>query len=168
MENLIKTERLTLKPFEPEDKTALSEILLNEEIKKTYMIPDFENTEALDKMVNRFTELSRSDSRFVRGIYLKKALIGFVNDVGIDGGEIELGYVIHPAHWGRGYATEMLKAVLKLLCESGFSVIKTGAFSENPASIRVMEKSGMVRCAQTDELEYRGKKHVCVYFERRK
>ncbi len=46
-----------------------------------------------------------------------------------------------------------------------FTVVKTGAFTENIASIRVMEKCGMRRFDETEEIEYRGKNHTCVYYE---
>ena len=37
-------------------------------------------------------------------------------------------------------------------------------FEENPASGRVMEKSGMKKIEYTDTIEYRGKVHKCLYY----
>ena len=42
--------------------------------------------------------------------------------------------------------------------------VRCGAFSENTASIRVMEKAGMVREDFTEDIEYRGIMHHCVYY----
>ncbi len=162
---IIKTNRLEIRPFSKDDVMPLSELLLNADIKKTYMIPDFSNQEELNKMVNVFMELSHSDKHFTRGIYTSDGLIGFVNDVVIENAGIELGYAIHPTFAGNGYATEMLQAVINALLGKSFSFIKTGAFSENIASIRVMEKCNMRRCPQTEVITYRGKEHVCVYYE---
>ena len=96
-------------------------------------------------------------------------VVGFVNDVEMvnrhAGGYIELGYVIHPDCWGRGYATEMLGAVIGVMSGEGFATVRTGAFSENPASMRVMEKCGMQRIELTEEIEYRGQNHHCIYYE---
>ncbi len=164
---IITTQHLVLRPFAPQDAPDLSALLLNEEIKKTYMIPDFADAAALQKMVGAFMTLSRAAQRFVRGIYLQNRLIGFVNDVEITGGTMELGYVIHPALWGRGYASEMLEAVLHALLGRDFDCIRAGAFQENAASLRVMEKCGMQRCARTDSIEYRGQTHLCIYYEAR-
>ncbi len=165
MAEIIKTKRLVIKPFSVEDTDPLSELLVNDEIKKTYMIPDFDSREKFDRMVNRNLELSLEDDYFVRGIYLDEKLIGFVNDVEIEDSCIELGYAIHPDFWGNGYATEMFCAVIHELLGTRFTTIRAGAFSENPASIRVMEKCGMRKCPYTEQIEYRGVQHTCVYYE---
>ncbi len=167
MTDRIKTPRLELKGFSPGDGEALAELLTNGDIKKTYMLPDFANREDLDRMVRRFFALSQAGDRFVRGIYRSGRLIGFVNDVELETGCIELGYVIHPQEWGKGYATEMLSGVIRALLEQGFHTVKTGAFCENLASIRVMEKCGMRKCPGLETVSYRGEDHACVYYERK-
>ncbi len=161
----LQTPRLTIDRLAPDDREALSSLLQNEEIKKTYMIPDFRDAEELDRMLARFLALSASPEHLMRGIYREGHLIGFVNDVEIRDACIELGYVIHPEHWGNGYATEMLRAVTDALWVRGFARIRAGAFSENPASLRVMEKCGMRRCAETEVISYRGADHTCIYCE---
>ena len=51
-----------------------------------------------------------------------------------------------------------------MLFSFGFLQVTAGAFENNAASIRVMEKSGMVRLDRTDTVTYRGKEHRCVYY----
>ena len=94
--------------------------------------------------------------------------MGFLNEVEKGNGEIELGLVIDPACKNRGYGTEALGAAMEELLCMGHRVVKTGAFAENAPSIRVMEKCGMTRLPQTEEVEYRGQRHCCVWFEKRK
>jgi RimJ/RimL family protein N-acetyltransferase len=58
----------------------------------------------------------------------------------------EIYYKLFPSHWGHGYATEVTQTLIK----SGFSDFKlhrieAGVATENIASIRVLEKSGMTR-----------------------
>ncbi len=161
----IQTPRLTIDRLAPGDREALAYLLQNEEIKKTYMIPDFRDTEELDRMLARFFALSASPEHLMRGIYREGHLIGFVNDVELRDACIELGYVIHPEHWGNGYATEMLRVVTDALWDRGFARVRAGAFAENPASLRVMEKCGMRRCAETEVISYRGADHTCIYYE---
>jgi len=53
----------------------------------------------------------------------------------------EVAYFFHPAHWGKGYATELVRAAL----EDGFGAhnleeIKAFAHPKNSASIRVLTK----------------------------
>ena len=169
MVEFLQTERLEIKPFVVEDRERLSALLTNGDIKKTYMLPDFATTDQLEKMMDNFARLSRDENRFLRGVYDADGLVGFVNDVEMvnrhAGGYIELGYVIHPTCWGRGYATEMLGAVIGVMAHEGFATVRTGAFSENSASMRVMEKCGMQKISLTEEIEYRGENHHCIYYE---
>lgn len=165
---VIQTNRLELKSYDDRDMEQAIELLTNEEIKKTFMLPDFESKEQAEKMFSRIKDYSISDSHFEYGIYLQGKLIGFLNDVEIDNGTIEIGYVIHPNYKNHGYATEALAASIDELFRIGYSRVQTGYFAENIASKRVMEKCGMVKISKTIEIEYRGKVHHCHYFETRK
>lgn len=68
-----------------------------------------------------------------------------VNVVGItnDNKTAEIGYVLSKKHWGKGYATEVCKAVIDELFRNGFTKIIAAHHVDNPASGRVMEKCGM-------------------------
>jgi RimJ/RimL family protein N-acetyltransferase len=60
-------------------------------------------------------------------------------------GEVEVGYVVKPAHWGRGFATEITLASLRIGFETlGLTRIIGIAQSANAPSRRVMEKCGLV------------------------
>ena len=62
------------------------------------------------------------------------------------GSEGSLGYLLDPAHHGRGYATEMVCAALDLAFgDLGLHRVTAGCFAANTASWRVMEKAGMRR-----------------------
>ncbi len=105
---MIKTKRLSIQPFQEADCTGMVNLLCNEEIKKTFMIPDFATKSMAERLFHQFKEWSYEEARYERGIYLGDQLIGFVNTVEAEKSCIELGYVIHPAHHNHGYATEML------------------------------------------------------------
>jgi RimJ/RimL family protein N-acetyltransferase len=64
--------------------------------------------------------------------------------VGLKPGEhgVELGYWFGRAHWGRGYATEAARAVLRLAQILGHRRIFASHFTDNPASGRVLRKLG--------------------------
>jgi RimJ/RimL family protein N-acetyltransferase len=58
--------------------------------------------------------------------------------------DVEILYGIHPRLWGRGYATEAARAVLRWAFEeAGLPRVYAGADAPNAASFRVMEKLGM-------------------------
>ena len=58
----------------------------------------------------------------------------------------EVWYKLHPDHWGKGFATEALNAVLHFgFKDLQLHRIEAGCAVENVASARVMEKAGMQR-----------------------
>ena len=66
-----------------------------------------------------------------------------------DGAVVELGYLFHPDSWGRGYATESLRALLEAYVQQRAArspdapfEIRASAHGENRASVRVLEKLG--------------------------
>ena len=161
----ITTNRLILRPYKESDREQVIWILRNGEISKTFMLPEFEDDAAADRLFRKILIYSHQEDHFERAICLEDRLIGFLNDVEIKDGTVELGYVIHPDYQNRGYATEALTASIQELFRQGYSRIRTGYFEENPASRRVMEKSGMHPISRVDTIEYRGKLHKCLYFE---
>lgn len=164
---MIETERLILRPYGNDDVNGLVRLLTDPVITETFMVPEFKSREELRRLAKKLISFSSPDdaSHLELGIYLDDELIGFVNDCGIDGDEIEIGYVIHPDHQGHGYATEAVRALISHLAGQGFSKIKAGYFEENHASRRVMEKCGMSDSGETEEEEYRGVVHKCSYME---
>ena len=159
------TERLSLRPMIPDDAAVLADILRDELVKVTYMVPDLE-PDAAHQLALRIVSLSIDPKRYIRGIYKEEQLIGLINDVEISDGSIELGWVISPSQHNKGYATEAVSAAIDDLFARGYQRVVAGAFAENKASIRVMEKAGMQPLEKAEELEYRGKVHTCVYFGR--
>ena len=162
---VITTPRLILRAMTEKDENAMLELLTDPIVGKTYMIPEFTSREAARPLFHKIMEHSVSD-RFVYGVYFENDLIGFVNDVEKKEKTIELGYAYLPKYYNQGFATEALLACIDTLFKAGFETVRTGAFSENLASMRVMEKAGMTRCPDTEIIEYRGKEHLCLYYER--
>jgi RimJ/RimL family protein N-acetyltransferase len=73
----------------------------------------------------------------------KRELVGSVSARYTPQGRIEIGYVFSPDHWGRGYATEAVQA----LVDAVFMLTREPAIEAttrvvNPASQRVLRKCG--------------------------
>ncbi len=67
---------------------------------------------------------------------------------------VEVGWRLHPDHWGRGLATEGGAASLRYGFEElGLDRIIAIAMPDNVASLRVMAKLGMVEALQTWDAE---------------
>ena len=161
---MIKTERLVLKALTENDEEAALDLLTNDVVKKTYMLPDFEKRTDAVPLFQRLMALSEGSARFLRGVYLNDYLIGYINEVEKDDRFIELGYLLHPDYHNQGYMTEALAATFAPLFKMGFKEIICGAFEGNKASMRVMQKAGMQLLERTDDIEYHGKVHRCIYY----
>lgn len=161
----IKTKRLLLKSFDSTDFEVMKSLLCNNEISKTYMIPTFSSEEEVIKLFRTLKDFSTSDDHFVYGIYYRGNLIGFINDTETDAELIEVGYVISPDMKNQGFATEALISAIQELFRMGYFVVRAGCFESNIASKRVMEKSAMQLIDKTEDVEYRGELHHCIYFE---
>ena len=157
---------IILRPILPEDRERMLDILTSSQVSRTYMLPDFTDRDAAIPMFRRLLEMSKDTSKYVRAIAVDDRLVGFLNHTEIAGDSIELGYVIHPDSQGKGYMTKALQLAMEELFSRGYREIIAGAFSTNAASIRVMEKCGMVRMDKTDTITYRGKTHTCVYYRK--
>jgi len=66
---------------------------------------------------------------------------GFVND----SGKVQIGYVLGPLHWGKGYATEAARKLVEIIREQT-GIYRIGSFidAENVASAKVLIKAGLV------------------------
>lgn len=94
---------------------------------KDTIMPQYEN------QIGRWATYLKADDTFIGWCGLK--------DVG---GEIDLGYRFIPKYWGKGYATEAAKAVLEYGIKKGIKNIMGRASIHNTASVRVLEKIGLV------------------------
>ena len=161
---MIQTERLILKPVTEADQDAALDLLTNDLVKKTYMLPDFERREDSIPLFRRLVDLSNGTTRYLRGIYLQDHLIGYLNEVEKEEKSMEVGYLIHPDYHGKGYMTEALVAFIEDLFSLGLEEVIAGAFEGNAASERVMIKSGMKKMDRYDTVEYRNETHPCFYY----
>ncbi|MFC6356239.1 GNAT family N-acetyltransferase [Luethyella okanaganae] len=76
--------------------------------------------------------------------------IGFFGAPDSDG-VVEFGYGLVPAARGKGFATEAVCAALVLASENGALLARAETTSDNPASLRVLEKAGMCEVGRRDD-----------------
>jgi len=75
--------------------------------------------------------------------------IGFHRGTDVHRLTATIGYWLGEAYWGRGIATEALRAMTKYaLANFDFARIEAHVFEWNPASARVLEKAGYTREAR--------------------
>lgn len=145
MELVIKTSRTVLRLINEEDLESIAELNLDPEVRKFF--PDGVQTkEQTRKRMDEFMSFYEQYGLpcFVILDNQSNEFIGRCGFGPIETGEIEVGYLIARKFWGRGYATEILKALLdwsKTHIKTDFII----AFAplEHKASHRVMEKCNM-------------------------
>lgn len=73
-------------------------------------------------------------------------MIGFL---GLGGDPINTAYALGRKYWGKGFATEAMRAFLEdAIAVHALEEVTAGAFMDNPASQNVLEKLGFKRDGQ--------------------
>ncbi len=157
----IETERLRLRFHTPADFEPLLAIQTREDV--TRLLPwgprdEDEVRESLRKKIAATTIAVDGDA-FTLAIEPKDSG-AYAGDVTVwmnrhEFRQGELGYVLHPDHHGRGYATEAARPLLELGFSSfGMRRVIGRTEVRNTASCRVLEKLGMRREAHLVENEW--------------
>ena len=106
----------------------------------------YATSEQARETVQRFID-SYADPRFYGwAIEREGRMIGTIGayDHDPEKNQIEVGFSIEQASWGKGYATEALEVVLEYLTvQEGIAHVTAWCASDNIASKRTLEKAGM-------------------------
>lgn len=140
----IRSERLFLRPGWPEDWSELLAGIGDEAVVKNLAkapwpytadhARDFAGREQDTRLPHFFVTLPTGSA--------PARIIGSVGLGPDEGGAVQLGYWIARDHWGKGYATEAARAVLRLAKVLGHARVVANHFADNPASGRVLRKVG--------------------------
>jgi len=147
---VLETPRLRLRHIVPADLDALVELDADPEVMRYISygeptprvryeqdyLPRFLAYYTSTPLLGYWIAETRADDQFVGWFHLRPDRI--------DAGEQEIGYRLRRAAWGRGYATELGRALVAHGFEQvGAPVISARALRDNAASRRVMEKCGL-------------------------
>jgi RimJ/RimL family protein N-acetyltransferase len=157
----LETERLILRPFTPDDFDALFAMHSRPDVARyLYWGPrtEHEVRSVLERKVA--SRAIGSEGDVLAFAVVLKATNAVVADVVLrlvsqEHRQGEIGYIVHPDHQGRGYATEACRELLRLAFEELKLHRVVGHLeARNVASARILEKIGMRREAHFVENEY--------------
>jgi ribosomal-protein-alanine N-acetyltransferase len=162
----IETPRLILRPFRPDDLNGLHAILSDPTTMRFWPTPFTREQSArwLERNIERFAE-----ERCGRMALTLRETEGLIGDCGIMRTEIDgmmendLGYIVHAAHWGHGYATEAATALSAYGFKAlGLTRLCANMPADHLASRRVAEKIGMTLEREFENPRNRGIR-TCLY-----
>lgn len=142
---IMETERLIVRNFKKEDWKDLFEYLSQKEVLKY----EPENPSDEEDCRKKAEDRSKGNNFFAVCLKDTGKMIGHLFFQQIEPTDFltwELGYIFNPAYYGRGYATEASKRILKFGFEElGAHRITALCNPENIPSWRLMERLGMRR-----------------------
>ena len=144
---MLRTERLTLRPFRLEDASTAHKLFGTDEDMYRYSgWNPYATVEDAEKFIRMTLENADPHARCFAIEYAGE-IVGNIGAYNYekDKNRIEVGFSIAKASWNKGFATEALKAVLQFLTEieDVFTVVAWSA-EDNIGSRRALEKAGMV------------------------
>jgi RimJ/RimL family protein N-acetyltransferase len=161
----LETERLLIREYVAEDWLAAHAYRGDPEVAR-YMAPrvaeSLEQTRSwLEETLRQSAQPSRrrytfaltlrSDGRLIGQIWIEPSTDDFPAE-----DDLVLGYMLHRDHWGRGYATEAARAVVRFgFDQMGARQVSAWCFEANRASARVLEKTGLCLALREEDVDPR-------------
>lgn len=114
----IETERLKLRPMSVNDSVSLFNILSDRDVTKDMGVDPFVKVEQAQGLINFMNDLFERNVAFRCGVVRKEddALIGTCGYNGWEtnrGSRGEIAYDLGKPYWRKGYATEVVNALIK-------------------------------------------------------
>lgn len=144
---LFNSQRLRVSAFNQTQKNAeLTQLvcILSPEVTR-YLPPNFHGVATLNDAKTWLSEQLQTSQ--VYGIYhnTEHSLIGLLI-IYEDNSHAHIGYLFEQQHWGKGYASELLAALVHYAkSQTNWTVMKGGVSIDNPASAHVLTKIGFIK-----------------------
>ena len=139
MTDEIRTERLLLRRARPGDVDAMHRIMSDPVAMRYWSTPPHAALEETETWLASMIEADPAESDdFI--VTLNGAVLGKFGAWRLP----EFGFLIDPAYWGKGLASEAMVAFVERRRALGSSEIKADVDPRNAASLRLLERHGFV------------------------
>ena len=153
----LTTNRLLLKRLTPEDAPEIFFLRSDETVLRYIGKEPATSIKEAEEFIERISKLVDTNESILWGIALGEksgTIIGTIClwNLQPEHYRADIGYALHPDHWGKGIMKEAIQEVL----EYGFKVMKLHSIEarlspDNSASASVLEKTGFVKEAHLKE-----------------
>jgi ribosomal-protein-alanine N-acetyltransferase len=146
----LETERLKLRAIFPADAPAICQLMSDPKVTRFHELEPMENIQQAHEMISNFTQWFQNNHAVRWGILLKETgeLIGSCcfDTFHLEYQSVNVGYNLRSDHWGKGFATEAVKAIIRYAFEYGIASpinrIEAITIPNNVASEKVLLKLG--------------------------
>lgn len=136
----LTTPRLTLRSARADDLEAFHRILSDPRATRWWSTPPHETLDQTQAWLTAMIDKGPDNPDFV--IERDGALIGKAGFFALP----EIGYILHPDHWGQGLAREAVEAAIDhVWATRDLQVLEAEVDPDNTASIRLLEHMGFRR-----------------------
>lgn len=153
---VFETERLVARPWRPEDAEAAYEIYRDDDVVRFLgSVPQpVESLEAMRERIARWTAVEWPQGMGFWALATREGtLVGatLVKPLPPDTDDVEIGWHLGKAHWGKGYATESGRGAAAYAFDVlGLDVVYAVVVRENEPSLAVARRLGMTHEGSTD------------------
>ena len=141
MENIIKTERLTLRPLLDSDAANIALFVGDKRVAINLAVVPHPYPQGAAESYIAYSRAPET-REIIWGMDKDGALIGMISISPKEGGTGTIGYWLAPQLWGGGLMSESLGAVLDYARKAGFKNLQASVHQGNEASAKVLMKCG--------------------------
>jgi len=139
MSDVLRTARLVLRRAAPGDLADLHRVWSNPAAMRYWSVPEHETLAQSEAYLRLMIEAGPDSDDFV--IERDGRVIGKAGAWAVP----EIGFLLHPDHWGQGLAREALEAVIPwLFARHAVPALTAEADPRNAASLRLLGRLGFV------------------------
>ncbi len=149
MENIIKTERLTLRPLLDSDAGNISLFVGDKRVAMNLAVVPYPYPEGAAESYIAYSRAPET-SETIWGMDKDGALIGMISISSKEDGIGNIGYWLAPQLWGGGLMSEALKAVVDYARAQGFKRLFASVHQGNEGSAKVLMKNGFTYIGEAE------------------